>query len=148
MSELEAAAELMRKFEANGNQTAKGEAESTLSAALTLAHLYLAEHPADDDEPADIDWLCDSGAKSSTDGLALILKGDAGPEIVCGVNRRSGEDYVGSLGLYWSYHGTSPKVSLSYLIDDDPTRGDVRQLCRGLKIPPTDSRDLAERTTK
>ncbi len=78
-----------------------------------------------------MDWLQGSGAKWSTDGTALVIKGECGPEIILGVNRRNGEDYVASLALYWSnYSG----VSLSYLIDDDPTRGDVRRLCAALGI--------------
>lgn len=41
MSDVRKAVELMRKFEQNGNQSEKGEAGETLTAALRLAHWAL-----------------------------------------------------------------------------------------------------------
>jgi hypothetical protein len=119
VSEIKAAMDLMRKFEANGNQSDKGEAGCTMSAALTLAHLYLAEHPADEDLKIDEAWLRSVGFEHSDGGWYIT--------IASGPNRLY---WVG--GLVSISRDGHKHVSLCTGIN---TRGQLLRLCQALGIP-------------
>ena len=91
--------------------------DSAQCAAWTLAKAYLAEHPADDEEPVTGDWLLSIGFEP--DATHLVL-------------RRFGPDENGKIQVYlldrrWLLHGTRIKMLC--------TRGDVRRLCAALRVP-------------
>jgi len=89
-----------------------------------LADEYIADHPADDDETVTESWVCESFAFGDTsyannqkryvifgDGLRLIAFATHGPKC-------------------WDWSLWCGKMK----VKDDPTRGDVRLLCRALGI--------------
>lgn len=89
----------------------------------------------DPNEQADSDWLEKRGFRWSTCGTAMyrycgqievLVTGD-----VCFLEKPTG------LSLHWSYSGP-PKVSLAHLIDDNPTRQQVSDLCKALGYPLED----------
>lgn len=79
---------------------------------MEIADAYLAEHPADDDEPITNEWLTSFGRHFEFNGHELAINSDGGVEL-------------------WTHWGGE-----SVVIDlcDVATRGDVRRLLRGLGI--------------
>lgn len=100
-----------------------------LTAAVAIIRRLLAEHPADDDEHADDDWMRRCGAYFNLSFGAYCS--------YCRVE--TGEDTVEiGFGL------TADKWRQLFVVQDGwesqvfvkhhPTRGDVRRLCRALQI--------------
>lgn len=72
-AELRAAVDLMRrdgcyveKYTVNGEPTQRVSLGRHV-AALTIARAYLADHPADDDKPADFEWLASIASRETND---------------------------------------------------------------------------------
>lgn len=92
--------------------------------ALTLARAYLAEHPADDDLPADSDWLTSVIGESLRDDevkawqrfrVLFSVSGDGHDDSEVGIISTCLGKRVGQLS--------------------NLTRGEVRRLCKLLNIP-------------
>lgn len=98
----------------------------------------IASTPAFDDEPADPDWLAHVGFRggndeSNVDVFDLVSNGLT--VRVC-VRWRNHEILGSSLGISLKFDRVNVEITrLGYQIGDDPTRGDVRQLCMALGIP-------------
>jgi hypothetical protein len=90
-----------------------------------LADAYLAEHPADDDEPVTEEWLRAVGFVTHRQGVAIDM----------GLRSRGGP---------WLYFACCPGlVNPDWMFDDGRllaapdlnTRGHVRRLCEALGVP-------------
>lgn len=98
-----------------------------------LADAYLAEHSADDGEPADSTWAGERGFEWSSDGESMYRK--CGPlEVVLSGDIPTCEKQR-HLAVFWRYPHSTPKISQYYGLLDDPTCGDVRRLCAALGEP-------------
>ena len=105
----------------------------------------------DPNEQADSDWLEKRGFQWSACGTAMYRYCGTAMYRYCGtaMYRYCGQIEVlvtgdvcflekpTGLSLYWSYSGP-PKVSLAHLIDDNPTRQQVSDLCKALGYPLED----------
>lgn len=100
--ELRAAADRFLAFDGTGNVMAE---------AFLLANAYVAEHPADDDEPITVEWLCVMGWELTDTRLEL------GP-------------------LSWHGFDNTMRIDCDILtsLPHITTRGDVRRLCKVLGI--------------
>ena len=87
------------------------------TAAGRLAKAYLADHPADDDEPVTEEWLCSVGAKKDDVSVFFPSPIQGVPAIEFSKEQAwlTNEDYAGV------------EIKLK-------TRGDVRRLCAALGI--------------
>lgn len=110
--------------------------EESTDHAVVLARTYLAEHLADDDDTADVNWLMDDhGFAFSPDGTALVKKLLCHWEVICGVKEHRGESEVSSASLHFTYPGP-PKIGGVFAIEDNPTRGSIRRLLTALGSTP------------
>lgn len=122
-SDLREAAERLRRFaldllEIHGDGPYRTGAAQR---AVELARAYLAEHPADEDEPADILWmagLLQEAAGNFRYQRQFVIRG---PVYV----------HVAACEGGWRYELWCRDEK----IKDAPTRGDVRRLCLALGIP-------------
>lgn len=108
----------------DGKLDLANESDECLNDIWIAAQIALREHPADDDETVTESWVCESFAFGDTsyannqkryvifgDGLRLIAFATHGPKC-------------------WDWSLWCGKMK----VKDDPTRGDVRRLCRALGI--------------
>jgi hypothetical protein len=116
--ELGTAAELCRKYPVGVGICSTQEYERFCWAREKCLAAYLAEHPADDNEPVTRDWLIALGFHSVFRTLRLDVNGRTRIEMWCDDNGKAGCICVNDC-----------KIS-----NDKATRGDVRRLCRALGI--------------
>lgn len=88
----------------------------------------LSAEPSGDDGAADSTWL-ESQSFYWFDDCGMVRELYNGWEVVCGINR---EGVATSLSLIATTF--DPKRSTKIVIDDNPTRRDVRNLCKALGI--------------
>lgn len=103
-----------------GMSSGEYQSAKTWTAFYALVRAYLAEHPADEDEPADHDWLISVG---------FIAIGDADDCPARVAIKGNGQMVTVLIGL-----DVSDLVLNCMGISEDPTRGDVRRLCKALGI--------------
>ncbi len=109
-----------------------------------LAHAYLVEHRADEDEPITEEWLCLSGFASSSRNIEQFVENEwfAGEHRI-EIHPEDGEYLGAELRIMihsadvWvaemrdRSHGWTESIGVSR---DLKTRGDVRRLCKALGI--------------
>jgi hypothetical protein len=119
--ELKAAAERLRR---GFNHAHCPDHCGDCNDARTLADAYLAEHPADDDEPISEEWSDKIAARCWTDGTDQEWKlgiGDTGHEAFLLLAKREN-------GIFWAMYMGGVKLQMIV------TRADVRRLCSALGI--------------
>jgi hypothetical protein len=88
---------------------------ASVSAAIELAELVMADSPEDDDEPVDVEWLASLGFKVYDHGLAYLAKANLNIHVAKEMA------YIELL---------HDNMKLPHL----RTRGDVRRLARALRV--------------
>lgn len=127
--EQKAAVERLRagKYDDHQRQDLFNFSRTRMNDCAELAHLYLAEHPADDDELVTEEAVVAMGWENIGDDDCPVYRspesGDAGP-----IDRLVWEPQMGcdGWGLEWNDKGPIPPPE---------TMVKLRSLCRGLGIP-------------
>ena len=102
---------------------------------VRVATACLAEHPADDAEPADSTWAEAVGFEfSDRDVMYKYVLPGCNLKVVLTGDLAEGEKDT-HLSLHWSNYPYEPRFSGSLSVDDNPTRGDVRRLFAALGEP-------------
>jgi hypothetical protein len=103
----------------------KAVGDDMLGDALKLARRYLAEHRADDGEPADAAFVRSLGTPDRDDGRAVVVF----------LTRRTAEVFV---RVIWERNFSGQwrcVVTVGDGVIPTPTRGHVRRLCAALGVP-------------
>lgn len=97
MTEVQSAAALLRKDFEHFGFGRRIDCDEHGNAMLAVCEAYLAEHPADDDEPCTDDWLRSLGfSNESMNGLTLLIDGQGDPvELYLGHVAFADEPYAG-----------------------------------------------------